>query len=92
MPVRVILQPTSLSRGWHKYKIIFQSYDVVHKFVNDVYLGLCSNEFLLDINLELATVLGMLSPDDETVLEQFQETVIESEDMNMVRKKSTVIK
>ena len=60
---------------------------MVHKFVNDVYLGLCSNEFLLDINLELATVLGMLSPDDETVLEQFQETVIESEDMNMVRKK-----
>ena len=40
---------------------MFQSFDVVQKFVDNVYSGLCSNEFLLDITFELANVFGMLT-------------------------------
>ncbi len=31
--------------------------------MDDVYFGLCSNEFLLDITYELANVFGMLGED-----------------------------
>ena len=44
-------------------KISFQTFEVVQKFVDDVYFGLCSNEFLLDITYELANVFGMLGED-----------------------------
>ena len=40
-----------------------QNHDVVQKFMDDVYFGLCSNEFLLDITYDLANVFGMLGED-----------------------------
>ncbi len=45
---------------WHFF---WQTHEVVQKFVDDVYFGLCSNEFLLDITYELANVFGMLGED-----------------------------
>ena len=36
------------------------SYKYLEQFINDVYTGLCSSEFVLDINQDLAEVLGML--------------------------------
>ena len=35
-------------------------YKYLEQFINDVYTGLCSSEFVLDINQDLAEVLGML--------------------------------
>ena len=35
-------------------------YKYLKQFINDVYTGLCSSEFVLDINQDLAEVLGML--------------------------------
>ena len=37
------------------------SYQSVKTFIDDVYAGLCSNEFLLDITYDLADVFGMLA-------------------------------
>ena len=39
------------------------THQTVKTFIDDVYSGLCSNEFLLDITYDLADVFGMLAED-----------------------------
>ena len=50
------------------------TYNTVKSFIDDVYAGLCSNEFLLDITYDLADVFGMLAEEKppQTTGEQTQ--------------------
>lgn len=40
-------------------------YSLVKKFINDIYDGLCSNEFMLDISPDLAEAFGMFNEEQE---------------------------
>ena len=48
-------------------------YQTVKTFVDDVYAGLCSNEFNLDITAELAEVFGMLAEDKPSTSTELQD-------------------
>ena len=64
--------------------------------MDDVYFGLCSNEFLLDITYELANVFGMLGedPGDEGYEDPYDEdgstvqTIILPGNTDLVKKNS----
>ena len=49
------------------------TYQTVKTFVDDVYAGLCSTEFNLDITQELAEVFGMLAEDQPSNATESQE-------------------
>ena len=46
---------------------LFQSFEVVSKFFDDIYTGLKSNDLLLDISPDLANVFAMLAPEEQIV-------------------------
>ena len=48
-------------------------YQTVKTFIDDVYAGLCSNEFLLDITYDLADVFGMLAEDKPKTASDLQD-------------------
>ena len=54
------------------------TYQTVKTFIDDVYAGLCSSEFLLDITYDLADVFGMLAEDKP-------QTSSESQDKSVVK-------
>ncbi len=54
---------------------IFQPFEVVSKFLDDVYSGLMSNELQLDIGPDLANVFAMLAAEEQIVDEEMVETV-----------------
>lgn len=49
------------------------TYQTVKTFIDDVYAGLCSNEFLLDITYDLADVFGMLAEDKPKTASDLQD-------------------
>jgi hypothetical protein len=49
------------------------TYTAVKTFVDDVYAGLCSTEFNLDITQELAEVFGMLADEQPSTSTESQD-------------------
>ena len=58
------------------------THQTVKSFIDDVYSGLCSNEFLLDITYDLADVFGMLAEDNP-------QSAVRSEDKNVAKPDGT---
>lgn len=47
---------------WIRFDLL-QGYEEILKFVNDVYVGMLSEDFTLSVSCELASALGMFGPD-----------------------------